>query len=559
MRAARGGLVFGAWLVMLTGLCLSSPPDRDYPFIEVAQTSGISFVHQNSPTSQKYMMEILGGAAAMLDFDGDGWLDLYFINGAGLNDPMQAGEKADKTEPRYWNRLYHNRRDGSFQDVTGKAGVKGVGFGMGAAVGDYDNDGDPDIYLTNLGPNILYRNNGDGTFTNVTDPSATNETHWSSSAAFFDYDNDGWLDLYVVNYLDYTFAQNRYCGEQRPGFRSYCGPTNFPGVPDSLFRNNQDGTFTNLAVTAGVASPDGKGLGVVTGDYDLDGYQDLYVANDSVMNFLYKGSAEHKFEETALLANVGYSGQGAAEAGMGTDLGDFDEDGLPDLVVTNLSFEGTTLYRNEGDGFFSDVSLQAGLQKSLLMVGFGTRFFDLENDGDLDLFSANGHIVDNVHLYHDVLSYRQPKQLYENVGGRFVHWGERAGPLFTTPNVGRGAAFGDLNNDGSVDIVVANCGGAAEVLLNQAGKTNHWLMVHLVGSRSNKDGVGARLSLKVGDRTIHRQKQGGGSYLSAHDGRLHFGLGSAQRAEHLEILWPSGQRQSLQNLEANQILTVTEP
>ena len=548
------------YFTVLKGLCLASPPvNRSYPFKDVARVSGISFVHQNSPTSQKYMMEILGGAAALLDFDGDGWLDIFFVNGARLNDPMSAGQVPDKREPPFWNRLYRSRGDGTFQDVTEQAGVKGVGFGMGAAVGDYDNDGDPDLYVTNFGKNILYRNNGDGTFTDVTDLSGTGDTHWGSSAAFFDYDNDGWLDLYVVNYLDYTFEKNIYCGEKRPGFRSYCGPTNFPGAPDRLFRNERNGTFTDVSDLVGVADPEGKGLGVVTGDYDLDGDQDIYVANDSVMNFLYRGRREDKFEEVALLTNVGYSGQGGAEAGMGTDMADYDEDGLPDLVVTNLSFEGTTLYHNDGEGVFSDVSLQAGFQDSVLLVGFGIRFFDFDNDGDLDLFSANGHIVDNVQLYHDVLSFRQPKQLYENLGTRFSHLGERAGPVFMTPNVGRGAAFGDLNNDGSVDVVVGNCGGPAELLLNQAGTAKNWLMVQLVGTRSNRDGVGARLSLHVGNRVLHRQKNGGSSYLSAHDGRVHFGLGSATRVERLEVLWPSGEHQVLEDLDVNRVVTIKEP
>lgn len=532
--------------------------DGNYPFREGARTAEIKFVHQNSATSQKYMMEILTPGIALIDFDSDGWLDIYFVNGARLNDPMPSGQRPNKGESRFWNRLYRNLSRGKFEDVTEKAGVQGEGYGMGAAVGDYDNDGDPDLYITNFGKNLLYRNNGDGTFTDVTDVSATGDQSWSSSAAFFDYDNDGWLDLYVVNYLDYDFDKNIWCGEKRPGFRSYCGPTNFAGAPDRLFRNNHDGTFRDVSQSAGISTPEGKGLGIVTGDYDLDGYQDVYVANDSTVNFLYRGGPDHTFEEVALLANVGYSGQGAAQAGMGTDMGDYDGDGLLDIVVTNLAFEGTTLYRNEGGGIFADVSLEAGLHDSLLLVGFGIRFFDFDNDADLDLLTVNGHIVDNVHLYHDSLSFRQPKQLYENVNGRFSNLGERAGLAITMPGVGRGAAFGDLDNDGGVDIVVGNCGGAPEVLMNQAGRGRNWLLVGLVGTRSNRDGVGARLRLKLGNKTIHRQRQGGGSYLSAHDPRVHFGLGSAEKVDELEVIWPSGTKQVMRDLNLNEVLTITE-
>ncbi len=533
--------------------------DVEAPFVEMARVFGVRFHHQNQATSEKYMMEILAPGVALLDFNGDGWLDIYFVNGAQLEDPMGPGQVPDKTEPRFWNRLFRNRGNGSFEDVTEKAGVRGSGYGMGAAVGDYDNDGDPDLYVTNYGNNILYQNNGDGTFEEVTDASGTGDTHWSSSAAFFDYDNDGWLDLYVVNYLDYSFEKNIYCGEKRAGFRSYCGPTNFQGAPDSLFRNNHDGTFTDVSHSSGVANPDGKGLGVVTGDYNLDGYQDIYVANDSVMNFLYRGGSNQKFEEVGLLAGVAYSGQGAAESGMGVDMGDYDEDGLPDLVVTNLSFEGTRLYRNQGRELFSDVSLKARLQDSLLLVGFGVAFLDFDNDQDLDLFTVNGHIVDNVHLYQDILSFKQPKQLYENLGNHFSYLGKTAGVDLNRPGVGRGLAVGDLNNDGALDVVVGNCGAAAEVLVNRAGVKKNWLMLNLRGTRSNRDGVGARVALHAGGKVLHGQKNGGGSYLSAHDGRMHFGLGSADRIKRLEVLWPSGRRQIMENMSVNRVLTITEP
>lgn len=545
-------------VLFLSCMLLPVTASEDYPFVETSRQSGISFQHQNSPTSQKYMIEILGGGAALFDYDGDGWLDVFLINGAQIEDPMPAGQDARKVQPRFWNRLYRNLRNGAFEDVTEKAGIQGMGYEMGVAVGDYDNDGDPDLYVTSFKDNLFFRNNGNGTFTDVTEISGTADIQWSSSAAFFDYDNDGWLDLYVVNYLDYTFEKNLHCGERRPGFRSYCGPTNYSGVADRLFHNNGDGTFADVGTGAGVANSEGKGLGVVTGDYNLDGYQDIYVANDSVMNFLYQGGPEGKFEELGLMSSVAYSGRGAAEAGMGTDMGDYDGDGWPDLAVTNLSFEGTTLYQNGGEGFFSDVSLQAGLQDSSLMVGFGLGFLDFDNDGDLDLLSVNGHIIDNVQLYHDVLSFRQPKQLYENLGTRFSYLGERAGPVFTTPNVGRGAAFGDLNNDGTVDVVIGNCGEAAQVLLNRAGAEKNWLMVSLVGKSSNRDGVGARLNLHVGGKVLHRQKKGGGSYLSAHDGRVHFGLGTSSRVDRLEVVWPTGKRQVLENLEANRVITIIE-
>jgi hypothetical protein len=555
MRRASLVWILAAALSGLTDQAREPGP----PFEETAWASGLRFEHQNSPTSQKYMMEILAPGVALLDYDRDGWLDVFFTNGARLDDPMPPGQAPNKTDPRFWNRLYRNRRDGTFEDVTGKAGLRGAGYGMGAAVGDYDNDGDPDLYVTNYGRNLLYRNNGDGTFTDVTNASGTGDPRWSTSAAFLDYDWDGWLDLYVVNYLDYTFEKNPQCGDRRPGYRSYCGPTNFAASPDRLYRNNRDGTFSDASEAAGISNPEGKGLGIVTGDYDLDGHPDIYIANDSVMNFLYRGRPDSRFEEVALLAGAGYSGQGAAEAGMGTDMGDYNGDGRPDLVVTNLSFEGTALYRNEGGGAFLDVRLEAGLEDSLLMVGFGVGFLDFDNDGDLDLLTVNGHIVDNVHLYQDVLSFRQPKQLFENLGGRFYNLRKRAGPSVATPNLGRGAAFGDINNDGAIDIVVGNCGGRAELLVNRAGQSKNWLLVELEGTRSNRDAAGARIDARVGARTLHRQKHGGGSYLSAHDGRVHFGLGAATRVERLEIFWPSGRSQTLTDVKSNQVLRIKEP
>lgn len=553
-----GAFLLGALVLLAPGPSLY-PSTQTHPFKEVARSAGIDFGHQNSPTSQKYLLEITGSGVALLDYDGDGWLDIYFVNGARLEDPMPARRRPDKRDPRFWNRLYRNLQDGTYQDVTEEAGVKGEGYGMGAAVGDFDNDGDPDLYVTNFGPNLLYRNNGDKTFSDVTTSAATGDPRWSASAAFFDYDRDGFLDLYVTNYVDFRFDNNTFCGDKQAGYRTYCHPGVFSGAADRLYRNNGDGTFSDLSKATGVAIPEGQGLGVVSGDYDLDGYQDIYVANDSLMNFLYRGGPDHKFEEVSFLTNVGYSGDGQAQAGMGTDLGDYNGDGFPDLVVTNLSFEGTTLYRNERDGSFADVSIQAGLQDSRLLVGFGMRFLDFDNDGDLDLFTVNGHVVDNVHLYRDVLTFRQPKQLYENEADKFLNWGERAGPPLNTPRVGRGAAFGDVDNDGDVDVVVANCGGPGELLLNQAGNGQNWLQTRLIGTRSNRDAVGARLILKVGEKTLHRQKKGGSSYLAAHDPRVHFGLGSANRVDSLEVFWPSGERQVLRDLEVDRVITVTEP
>lgn len=527
-------------------------------FLETAESSGVRNTHYNSPTSQKYPLEIMGAGVALIDYDSDGWLDLFFVNGAALSDPMKPGQHPDKSRAATWNRLYRNLGNGKFEDITQKSGLQGKGYGMGAAVGDIDNDGDPDLYVTNYGPNLIYRNNNDGTFSDVTSRAGADDSDWSTSAAFFDYDNDSDLDLYVANYAAFSFDRNPYCGEQKSGFRTYCHPDQFPGSPDRLYRNNGNGTFTDVSEQAGIDHPEGKGLGVVTGDYNRDGWQDIYVANDKVANFLYQGTPEGVFKEVGFFSNVSYSRDGLPEAGMGVDMADYNGDGWPDLVVTNLSFEGTSLYQNMGDGSFFEVSLERGLDDSLLMVGFGTRFFDFDNDTDLDLLSVNGHVMDNIQLYQDQLTFRQPKQLFENMDGRFVNASPRGGDAINQPTVGRGAAFGDLNNDGHLDVVVANCGENAQILMNQTAASGNWLLLDLESTRSNPDGVGTLVQIHLSHLTLARIKTGGASYLSAHDHRLHVGLGNASQA-NLEVHWQSGCVQILNQVKANQILTVREP
>ena len=401
-------------------------------FEEVAAT-GIDFRHENSPTSNKYLLETMGGGVALFDFDNDGDLDMFFTNGARLADPMPAGTKPDKSEARYFNRLYRNDGNWKFTDVTAKAGLSGAGtgYGMGVAIGDFDNDGFPDIYLTNYGTNVLYRNRGDGTFEDVTARAGVAASGWSTSAGFFDYNNDGKLDLFVCRYLDWTFENNIPCGERAPGGRAYCHPDNFKGVTNFLYRNNGDGTFTDVSKEAGIADPNGKGLGVAFADYDGDGWTDIYVANDSVMCFLYHNKGNGTFEEVALTAGAGYNEDGKPYAGMGVDFADYDNDGLPDIFVTNLSQETYALYRNMGKGAFQYVTNHSGVgHASRPYSGWSTKFIDYDNDGWKDIFIAQGHVLDTIERTAPNLKYLQPPMLLHNDRGNFT----RVPPLDAGPH-----------------------------------------------------------------------------------------------------------------------------
>ena len=441
---------------------------------------------------------------------------------------------------------------------------------MGCAATDYDNDGDRDLYVTNFGCNVLYRNNGDGTFADVTVRAGVEAPQWSTSAAFFDYDNDGYLDLYVVNNVDFTIETNKICG----GFvgttplglliiarrtRSYCAPAEYAGVPDVLYRNNGDGTFADVSAAAGVANPAGKGLGVVAWDFDEDGDQDLFVANDGVANFLYRNDGDGTFTDVALQMGTAFNGEGDDEACMGVDFGDYDGDGDFDLFVTNFSYETNTLYRNDG-GQFRDATAAAGLgEPSWNFLGFGTHFLDYDHDGDLDLYVANGHVLDKAHQFQSGVEYAQEHQLFRNDGsGHFAEQDTSAGAWFLAKQISRGAAFGDYDEDGDIDLLVTNCGGRARLVRNEGGNARNWLMVKTVGRRSNRDGVGARVKVVAGDLVQIGQVRSGSSYLSINDPRVHFGLGSEERVDWVEVRWPSGIVQRLEGVAANQVLVVEE-
>ena len=529
-----------------------TPEQEGVIFRDVTSPAGIRFKHTSAATGQKYLVETMGSGCAFFDYDNDGYLDIYLVNGAPLPGftPRQ----------RISNALYRNNKDGTFTDVTATAHVDGGGiYGMGVAVGDYNNDGNEDLYVTGFGRSILYHNNGDGTFTDVTEAAGVgNGAQWAVSAAFLDYDNDGRLDLFVSNYLDYTLLNNVQCGARDKGLRSYCHPANYRGTRNKLYHNNGDGTFTDVSEKSGIALAEGKGMGVVAADLDGDGFVDIFVSNDTVPNFLYHNNGDGTFNEVGAFSGVAYSLDGQAKSGMGVDVGDFDGDGKPDLLLTALSQYGASLYRNDGDGLFTDVASQIGLtEPTFLLGGWGVKFLDYDNDGDQDIFITNSHVMDDIASYSDALTYKQPDLLLENRGGHFVDATNRQ-PALTEPRVGRGLAFGDFDNDGDMDILVSNNNGPPSLLRNDFGNRNHWVKFKLVGTKSNRNGVGAKVTVVAGDLVQTDQVKGGGSYLSAHDPRLHFGLGKRETIDSVEIHWPSGRIQRLTGVKPDRILIVQE-
>ncbi len=545
---------YSCWVTMLIVFSLLSLPKVSLSlphFTDVTSEAGVAFRHWNGASGRMYLPETHGGGAAWLDYDNDGYLDLYVVNSAAL-----PGCHYDFT-PR--NALYRNNSDGTFTDVTLKAGIADTSFGMGCTAADYDNDGYTDIYVTNLGPNILYHNNGDGTFTDVTLKARVGGGEaLSVSAAFFDYNNDGYLDLYVVNYVADPIEGNKWC--EKKGIRMYCSPAEFAGEPNRLYRNNGDGTFTDVTKEAGVYTTEGRSLAVVCSDYDGDGDVDIFVANDRTPNFLYQNKGDGTFAEVGLWSGVAYNEDGQMEAGMGCDFGDYDNDGDLDIFVVNFQLESVTLYRNEGDGFFTDVSFSVGLGKETFShLTFGANFFDYDNDGHLDIFCANGHVDCYISQFDPTISYPQPNQLFRNNGnGTFTDVSSRSGECFKDKKVSRGAAFGDYDNDGDVDIYIVNSNQVATFLRNDGGNQNNWIMIKTVGTESNRDGIGARIKVVAGPLSQIDEVRGASSYASKNDPRMIFGLGKQDKAELIQIRWPSGIEDRLTNVRANQLIIVKE-
>ncbi len=527
-------------------------------FVDITAKAGVHFQGRASHTTKKYLVETMGSGVALFDYDNDGLLDIFFVNGAPLSDPTAKGTIPQKTGPAYWNRLYHQKKDGTFEDVTEKAGLEGVGYGMGVAVGDYDNDGYEDLYVTAYGGNRLYHNNGNGTFTDVTAQSGTGGSGWSTSAAWVDLDNDGLLDLVVLRYVKWDF-DDIYCGEHKPGYRAYCHPDVFEPISALVYHNDGKGHFTEEAAKVGLDKP-GKGLGIALADFDRDGKIDIVVANDSMLEFLYRNKGKGTFEEVGLDAEVAVDGDGRTFAGMGVDFEDYNNDGLPDLVITDLANQKYALYKNNGDGSFTYDTYMSGIGgMTLLHSGWGIHFLDYDNDGFKDLLITQGHDLDTIQLQFPQLHYKEPMLLARNTGKRFVDVSSESGAVFKEAWAGRGMAVGDLDNDGRVDAVVTTNDGPAYVLRNETATGNHWLTLLLVGHRSNRDAIGAEIHVTTSAGTQMETVSTAGSYLSSNDKRAHFGLGKDTAASKVEIRWPSGIVQSLTDVKGDHILQVDEP
>ena len=542
-----GGLAFAGWSGLARAL-----PDPVYPFEEIpAAVTKIGWRHTNGKSPEKYLPETTGAGCAFLDYDNDGWLDIYFVN-SGKCDFFAPAQPLR-------NALYRNNRDGTFSDVTEKAGVVGGGYGQGVAVGDYDGDGFPDIYVTQYGRSILYHNNGDGTFTDVTEKAGVAAPGWSSSAVWFDYDNDGRLDLFVCRFVDFDKSKNLPCtSDNKPG---YCVPHLYKPMASWLFHNNGDGTFTDVSRTSGIGNCLGKAWGVVATDINNDGRMDLFVGNDTVANFLFVNRGQGKFEEIGQQAGVAYSDSGRPRSGMGVDSADFNEDGWMDLFVANIDHEAYSLYRNNRDETFDDIATPSGVATATkLMSGWGLKFFDYDNDGNLDLIIANGHPDDLIENIYDNVKYREPLLLFRNSGKGLKNVSMESGPLFSRPMSARGLAIGDFDNDGAVDVLISNNNEAPVLLRNNVGRQNHWLGIKLVGKRANIDAVGARVSYQAGDIKRSRMKVGGGSYLSSHDPRMVLGIGQRTKLDWVEINWPqpSGLKQRYTDLPIDRYITIRE-
>jgi hypothetical protein len=520
-------------------------------FTDITRAAGIDFTNVNGASADKHLVETMGSGGLFFDYDNDGWPDIFLVDGGSLADRSVAATAR--------HRLYHNLHNGTFADVTATSGISHREYGMGACAGDYDNDGYVDLYVTNFGANTLYHNRHDGTFQDVTRAAGVGAPLWSTSCAFADFDRDGKLDLFVTNYVNASPEHPPFCGNAQLKIRTYCHPLNFQPLTSLVYHNNGNGTFTDVTAALGVAPYHGNGLGVIVADLDDDEWPDVFVANDTMPNFLFMNERGKRFTETGLSAGVAVATDGTPRAGMGTDAGDYDGDGRLDLIVTNLDLETHSLFRNLGGRLFSYMTPQSGLGAATRpFVGFGVEWIDYDNDGALDLAMTNGHVLDKTELLRAGSKYAQRSQLFHNVGGRFVETGRGPGSPFDVERVGRGLAAGDVDNDGALDLLMTVNGGRAVLLHNDVGRAQNALLVQTIGTASNRDGIGARLKVTSGGHTQIREIKSGSSYLSQNDMRAHFGLGRATLVDRLEIRWPSGRSETVEKIPANQIITVRE-
>jgi hypothetical protein len=515
-------------------------------FENVSAGSGLDYVLEQHATPDKHMVETMAGGLVVFDYDVDGRPDVFFSNGAAL-------PSLDKEPPSQWNRLYRNEGGLKFTDVTGKAGVRGVAYSTGAAGGDYDNDGDPDLFVAGVQRNQLLRNEGDGTFTDVTSTAGIQHYAWSVAAGWLDFDNDGWLDLFVANYVDWTPATNKYCGDRARDLRVYCHPKHYRGLPNALFRNRRDGTFEDVSGKSGIAAAIGKGMSVSFGDYDQDGFTDIFVTNDAIPDFLFHNLGNGTFEEVALVAGVSVPAHGRPVSSMGTDFRDVDNDGWPDIVLTALSGETFPLFRNEKGQYFRDATYAMGIGRdSVRMSGWAAVLADFDNDGLKDFATANSHANDRIEEF-EATSYRQSNGLFHNLGGRFQDVSSLAGPEYLEKRANRGLGVGDFDGDGRLDLVLTVLGGKAQLLRNVSPE-KHWITLRLEGRASARDGTGAKVRIGAQVEQVSRSL----GYASTSDYGVHFGLGDLAVVPRVEIAWPSGAKQVLENVKADQVLVVVE-
>jgi enediyne biosynthesis protein E4 len=560
-------------LLILLGMVLLSAMGQDKPapktpsakaegpirFEEIAQKAGLHYITANGDTENKNQPQTMVAGVALFDYDGDGYLDVYLVGGAAI-------PSLEKETPAYWNRLFHNNHDGTFTDVTEKAGLAGAGYGSGVAIGDYDNDGWPDVFLANVTGNQLFHNNGDGTFTDVTAKAGVagaklnGKKMWSAGAGWFDYNNDGLLDLFVVNYCVWEVNKDPYC-RVKEGVRAYCHPKNYASLHNTIYRNNGDGTFTDVSQELGIAQQFGKGMSVTFADYDGDGYMDAFVANDTTQNFLFHNLKGKKFEEVALPAGVGYAQDGVARSGMGSDFRDVNNDGRPDIWHTAVENEGFPLWINDGKGEFEDMTVASGLRSTNDMSGWGNGMADFDNDGWKDLFVARANVMDNISLQSPSRRYPEPNTIFRNLGnGKFEDVSSTAGPDFQVEAAHRGVAFGDLDNDGRIDMVVSVLNGPAKLFHNITENGNHWILLKLVGTKSNRMAIGAQIRITTEDGNSQwNEVTTAVGYASSSDPRVHFGLGKNEKIKEMEIRWPSGIKQVLKDVAGDRILTIEEP